>query len=589
MVWQSKVIAIAIIVSLPTMARAEATAQRKALPPDSVREAQVKVFDTTDLDSIYTRKQGVFSKTPIQLDATYNEALSLREALLLTLRHNLPIAIARENWNYQRYQLLAALAGIVPTYSLQYGLTGTHVAPITNAHSFLFVSQVRYPVFQGGAIFYNVLSQYYRDVAWKCAYKSTVSDKLLEVFTLYNNLSLQDTLLSIQAKSVLLDEEFLKYNLAMYDAGTNTQYGVMEARTQLLLDREKLSKQEASRRQAALALAFALNVPLSANLVTKDRVLKVANIIDQRLRIGDCLDLALKNRAELRQYELFRFAAARSVQAAASSLYPQLSFFSAYTRTHVTVSPPQNGNLLNGEAAGQVAAAQESQGNVVTNTALNQTASISPDSKNTGTEGANMFATVVAGGGGSPIANVQGGSLVTSGAVAPIFGASSVTGRTGSSNINGANTASAGVFPGASTNIQNGFSLSWTLSNMGLSNLGNIMSARALSRQALLQANQELQLVCNQVRSAYVQILWLNKRIDCAASTTQSARNALQFSEMRLKAGVGNNLEVIYARRDYIKALSYQASAIAELNQVQAQLLYNMGLVSIDKLTAGRD
>jgi hypothetical protein len=251
------------------------------------------------------------------------------------------------------------------------------------------------------------------------------------------------------------------------------------------------------------------------------------------------------------------------------------------------VVPANNGDFLNGIASGQVAAAQESETGVVTNTALNQTASANPESSNTGTDGANTFADVVAGGGGTPIANVQGGSLVTSGAVQPVFGASSVTGKSTASNISGADTASAGVFPGNSKNFQSGMNLSLTLTNSGLANIGSILSARTLSRQAMLQANQELQLVTRQVHSAFAQMLCLEKELDAAELTADSAREALRFASMRMKAGVGNSLEGINARRDFNEALVAQVRTVAELNRTQAQLLHEMGVISVDTLIDG--
>lgn len=563
-----------------------AYAARLPIPAETSAQTNSVSLDSAGASAMLDAR--IPPRTVLKLDATYNECLNLREALLTALDYNLPIRISKENWNYQRYQTWAALSGLIPTYSLQYSLNRTHVEPITNAHSLLFVSQMRYPVFQGGAVVYNILSQGYRSQAWKNAYKLTRRDKMLEVFNLYNSLCLQEALLGIERKSVQVCEQVLKDTLDMYSAGTNTQYGVMQARTQLFAAREQLAQQVQARRQAALALATSLNLPLTADLVPREQELRAAEIVKKGLGADECVEQALNNRAELRQYELFRLAAGRGVQAAAASLYPQFSFFTAFTRASVTVNPAQNGNLLNGEAAGQVASAQEGQGGVVSNTALNQTASVSPDNNNTGVEGANTFASVDAGGGGTPIANVQGGSLVTSGAVAPIFGASSLTGRPISSNINGANTASAGVFPGSSSNFQNGFNLSWTLSNMGLANIGNILSARSLTKQAMLQANQELQLVLSQVRTAYVRLLWAEKRMETTALTAQSAREALKFAIMRLRAGAGESLEVVYARRDYTSALSAQAKAIADYNQAQAQLLHDTGLISVESLTEGQ-
>ena len=541
------------------------------------------------IESIQLNKPASEAGLPpvIKLSACYNEGITLRDALEITLKYNLPIRISKENWNYQRYQLLSFLAGFVPSYSLSYGVNRTRVRPVTRAHSEVFTSELKYPVFLGGGVFYNTLAQYYRDLAWKKAYQSTISDKLLEVFQQYSDLCLQEALLQIQAKSVQLSKRFLQFDERMYSAGSSTQYNIMKSRTQYYSARDNYDQQVATRQQAGLNLAFTLNMPMSAHLLPEEQSMKVLHLTDKKLKIEQCLDLAFKNRPELRQFEFFRLAAARGVQASTASLYPQITFFTALTKADVTVAPANNGDLLNGVASGEVAAAQESEGGVVNNTALNQTANVSPGESNTGTEGATIDTSVVAGGGGTPIANTQGGSLVTSGAVAPIFGASGVTGRSNASNIDGADTAGAGVFPGTSTNFQKGMNLEWNLTNMGLANIGNILSAKCLSRQAMLQANQELQLIAKQVHTAYTQLQVLEEELDDAAYTAWAANEALRFASRRLESGTANALEVIYARRDYVAALSMQAKVITDYNNAQALLLHEMGVISVATLTQG--
>jgi outer membrane protein TolC len=149
--------------------------------------------------------------------------------------------------------------------------------------------------------------------------------------------------------------------------------------------------------------------------------------------------------------------------------------------------------------------------------------------------------------------------------------------------------AGAGVFGGTFNTYQAGFNLNWTLTNLGLTSAINIVSAKALARQALMQANQELLLVTEQVRTDYTTVLSAREQIDNAAYGVGSAKEALRLAILRLSAGTGTNLEAIEAERDYINALTQQAQAIIGSNQAQAQLLHDMGVISIDSLTAGYD
>lgn len=117
--------------------------------------------------------------------------------------------------------------------------------------------------------------------------------------------------------------------------------------------------------------------------------------------------------------------------------------------------------------------------------------------------------------------------------------------------------------------------------------MANIGTAKVLARQAMMQINQELQLVMQQVRSDYLAMLNARAVIDTAAYAVASSREAWRLSRARLKEGVGTNLEEIQAQRDYISALTSQAQAIGNSNIAQAQLLHDMGMISVATLTQG--
>lgn len=122
---------------------------------------------------------------------------------------------------------------------------------------------------------------------------------------------------------------------------------------------------------------------------------------------------------------------------------------------------------------------------------------------------------------------------------------------------------------------------------MALGNLANIVSARALSRQAMSQANQELLKVNQQVRTALISAITARSLIDAAAYSAASSADALKLANMRVRTGLGTNLELIQAQRDYINALINQAKAITTSNQAQAQLLHDTGLISVSSLMNG--
>jgi outer membrane protein TolC len=449
---------------------------------------------------------------PIELDASYSRPLSLEEALDYAIQNSLAIKISRESWNYQRWQYLSALSSAlpIPSFSMSYNLTNSNIlSSNTLSNATVFQTTVRYPVFQGGGAVFGAIAQHYREKGWHGAYYTSINDALLDVYQKYATLELQHVLLQIRAKAVQVSEAQLHLNNTLYVAGSATRLSIMQSRTQLAADREALIEQQIAVRVAALALSFALDMPMESNIIPQTETIQEEPLIAPDLSVNQLLDIAVENRPDLRQYEMFRLAAARNIQVAASALYPQASFFTSYTNSKTVVT--QNTSAAAVAAAAAAAA----------------------------------------------------------------------------TNSSFQNTAGAGVFGGLFTTLQAGFSLTWSLSNLGLTSAVNVKSAQILARQALMQANQALLLANEQVRADYSGRMVARIRIDNGAYGVASGREALRLASLRLAAGTGTNIDSIQAQRDYINALVTQAQAIINANIVQAQLLHDIGVISKDTLLHG--
>jgi outer membrane protein TolC len=572
----------------------------------------------------------VASLRPLSLDARFNQPISLAETLSYTLEKSLPIRISEESAFYQATQLGYYMTFFLPAFSANYALANSGINGTTHTSAQIFSTRLSFPLFAGGSYVYFTMAQYFRTKGWREAYQANVNDALLDAYNKYTNLVLNHQLLRIRIKSVELSEAQLKQNTTQYQAGAGTTFAIMQARTQLAADRQNLLAQQVATRQAALLLSYALDMPLSINLVPTELNIAQRPLILSKATIQKLLNIAMQNRPELREYEHFRLAAAKDVQIGTANLYPAASIFIAYTNSDLTFTGnPKNvngvavtqislGGLNNGAAGntalGQTAAfspgststasgntnaggpAGQASTNTRSNTqsnsqatALGQNANISPGYNLTATAGANTgAATIVAASGGIPLANTQSGSLVTSGAVAPgIISPVSVNGTSGSSNINGSNTSSAGSAPGVFNTFQSGFNLTWSLPNLGMNSVANIVSLRALSRQALLQANQQSMIVQEQVRTAYLNSLSATNQIEQIGSQLDSATEALRLAELRLNAGQGTNLELIRAQTDYVNGLIIEAQSYIAFQQAQAQLIHDLGVISINTLTQG--
>ncbi len=545
---------------------------------------------TLQLNSLYlSRSVEMNSFDALRHETSADQIITLRDAINYVLDQGMQIKISRESMNYQHWLTLSGLTSFLPSFSTSLNLTRADVTNFsTTSVGKSFLVGVSYPVFQGGGVLYSMLSQRYREKAWREAYKATVSDVFLDVYHKYINLLLQRVLLQTWAKTVEADQEQLRLNKAQLAVGTGTRYAVMQTEAQLALDRQSFLQQAVTMRQAGLALNLALNCPLSINLIPAEATLSEAAIFDENVQLKSLITDTMKFNPGLRQYENFRLSASRNIQAQAASLYPTVSFFTLYQLNNATVSPAANGFALGGAATSAIASFLDSSfAGRVSNNALGQLYGFSPTAGSTSTQGANTGPSAMpAASGGTPLYAVQSGSLVSSGAVAPsIFGGGN--GSSSGPNVNGSLQAPAGIFPGFFSEFQSGFALSWSLPSFGLQTVANLYASRLLARQALMQCNQEISLVVSQVRSDYLAVLQARQSIDKAAATAASFREALRYAKARLDNGVGTQLDVIVAQKDYVTAVTGQAQAIVASNVAQAQLLHDMGIISAETLTTG--
>jgi len=482
----------------------------KALPPEIVHTHEEN--KTLSMSPIHLGELiQVASMRPLRLEASYDEPVSLAQALSYAMDKSLTIRIAHESVVFQNASLGGQMANFLPSFGMGYTFTKSHVQnPDTHSSAKVVSPRVGWPLFVGGSNVYSLLVQYYRAKGWSQTFKSNVNDALLNVFNAYTNLALNHALLKIRVKAVEVSELQLKLNEELVRAGTGTRFAIMQSRSQLASDKQALLAQQITTRQSSLLLGYALDLPLAVNLVPDQEYLTETRLVDEKLSIDKALNVALLNRPELRQYELFRVAAARNIQNIAANLYPTVAISSSYTSSNTT----------------------------------SQTASS---------------------GSSSP-----GGST-----------------SSGSGNSAVSTTAGAGIFGGLFNTTQNSLSLGYSLPNLGMATIANIVGAKALSRQSLLQANQELQLVRQQVRSDYIVVMSVREQIDNAAYGVDSSKEALRLANLRMVTGNGTNLELIQAENTYINALYAQAQAIIASNQAQAQLLHDMGVISQDTLLHG--
>lgn len=127
----------------------------------------------------------------------------------------------------------------------------------------------------------------------------------------------------------------------------------------------------------------------------------------------------------------------------------------------------------------------------------------------------------------------------------------------------------------------------WRLRGLGVVDSMQVQQAKWNARQAAIESQKELQDICAQVRNSYVQILVKESKIEEAKSEVRSSLEELRLAELRKSSGLGLNLDIITAQRDHTQARVAKAQAIVDYNLAQAQLLHDIGAISVESLTSG--
>lgn len=489
----------------------------------------------------------------IRLEASYNQPIGLKDVALFAVLHNLQIGISQEQMRSQKWLMIGAAGNFAPDALMTYRslfqagstLIGGVIPTQFSTPNVLAIAGFRYWGFRGGQVLFSTLAAKHNFLAAKSSLKATINDTLLQVALQYYDLVRQQAFLEIRVRAVDTSRAQLVLNKQLEAAGTGTYFNVLQADTQLANDEQSLLGQEVAFRTAAITLAKTLNIDLGANLMTIDGRVRKVRLIDPSLDINGLMRIAVKFRPELRQFEELRLAARRNIQVAAAPLYPTFQFFGQYQGSGATLGP---GYVV---VPGSVNSVPLSGGSFVPGTvSVNGSTTITPtNTLSLATQGGSL---------GTPIPFTQ--------TYSPAYIAKRQMRKS----------------------YQIGYEIDWNYFGLGIPNVGNVQSNRHLARQALLQANQTFLNVMQQVRTSYLQCLITEKQIDVATRAVASSSEQLRLARVRLANGVGTNIDVLQAQQVWTQSLITKADTILRFNQAQAQLLHDLGVITVDTLTSGR-
>jgi outer membrane protein TolC len=480
---------------------------------------------------------------PIRLEATYTEPISLREVVSYCLDNNLSIRIQGEQVNSNKWLTAAQIGRYLPnvlqTYRSQYQAGTTLVGgviPSKFANPFVNVfSGFQFYGFQGGAVTFNMLSNLHQYRAAKQGLRTSINDALNLVAQGYYTLVQNQALLQIQCRAVDVSKAQVQLNRQLERAGTGTRFQVLQSETQLARDQQSLLTQEVGLRTSAITLATNLNLNAAVNLLSVEAEVRKVRLIDPSVDINGLINIAFQNRPELKQFKELWIAAKRNIQIQGASLYPQFQFYGQYSG---------NGQTLTRQY--DYSAPSESIVPIAGTPTLTKYVSTSS---------------------GSTTPKVLTGEVYPVGVIY---------------------NPAVPVDRQVRKSYQIGMEADWNFLNLGMPQVANMASAKALARQSALRINQEIMAVLQQVRTSYLNSQTAERQIEVATKEVLSSAEELRLARVRLANGVGTNIDVINAQRDFTQALVDKANAIIGFNVQQVQLLHDIGVISYDTLTSGR-
>ncbi len=293
------------------------------LPVDTMFEDRLQVSTTAPKLLVPVGKEKL---PPLKLEAKYTEPIGLKDALTIARANNLPIQISNTNVSESRYKLFGTFGGFAPSMSMNYTPQTLYSGNKTIKSAPYFLTMI-YPVFLGGGAVFNSLQHLHEMRASKHAYVISVNDVLLDAYLKYYDLVLNWALLDLRSKSLEVADTQLSINQDMKVAGLGTDFEVMQAKTLLALEKQRLVRQEVNLRRAALQLCVTLNKSVLVNVVPSEGEITKRPLIDESQGPELLTALAIQNRPELARWEELRLAARNAARAAAAPLLPRAAFF----------------------------------------------------------------------------------------------------------------------------------------------------------------------------------------------------------------------------------------------------------------------
>ena len=501
-----------------------------------------------------SENESIFSSkiiSPIMLEARIDVPLelNLEKVLNIAALQNLDLIQSRYQKNINKWKLWENIGNWFPDYKL--GLLGQRldgqfliggVFPVmaltSNANAYM---RFDYHFFEGGKGLFNTL-------AAKKLYKSadenlsaSQKDIFLIVTKAYNQLLKEKAQLNVFAKSVEEAQSELELNKNLEKSGAGTKFDVLQSEAQLAEQEQKYIVQQSEFREASINLARILNLEQGIHIKPDEKDLIVKKLFDIDKPISEILSVAMENRSEIKKAQYEYSAQKYYIGSAYSAFLPRANFFGQFGGT---------GNVF----------FHRTKVNEIVTDAIRLNPDGSPVAQMV-TRGRRMYQTFDPQVDLSDITNV---SNVVRGAGDPFLNK---------------------IDDSLMTSKFLGVQIDWELADgLGIPTVSRINQARYQANLAKIVLNKINQNIEQEVRTAYLNVQANEKLLDVTKRRVNAASEALRLAKLRLENGVGINLELLNAQKQYADALASEVDAVINYNNSQAELLHSLGLITIESL-----
>lgn len=134
---------------------------------------------------------------------------------------------------------------------------------------------------------------------------------------------------------------------------------------------------------------------------------------------------------------------------------------------------------------------------------------------------------------------------------------------------------------------ETGLSLAFTLTNLSVPALTLYRENTAQIQRLQHQLEARINTLERELSEAYLEALTKQAEVGVARQELEASRQALADAIERLEAGVGRNIDVLDAQTRLTQARTNLSATILDYNQAQVNLVYYLGLATVDTLTQG--